>query len=258
MVGAPISFSGNQSQQPPPAAPQGTNTTENLDSKYTSLQPQLYATPNATISTLLPYNGFPPQGQPLPPASTLAPPYQTTADPSMLYPGQPPNSVPPATFPPNPTSHAPYPPSSAAPPPFPPYSFAPNDSYPPSSAAPVNSYPPSSINSYPPSSTNPSLYPPNSAAPSPFPAYPPNPDTYSSSLFSSAQSSAYPPQSCPPTAYPPQSNTYNPQAPSGYPTSGQSTGTYLPPPTDYYQLTNPHSMGIYPTPPTTSGFYPHH
>ncbi|PIN13629.1 hypothetical protein CDL12_13745 [Handroanthus impetiginosus] len=178
MVGAPVSYSGNQPQ--PPSAT-GTN--------YSNTPPQqMYATPSAPISTLLPYNGqAPPQ-----PATAPATPYPATSpaplnmptssaplNASYLYP---PNQTSP--FPPNPPTSAPYPVSSAAPPPpFPPCSTAPPPPFPPYSTAPTNSYPPAS--------SAPGVYPPNSGL--------------------NQTPGAYPP-----AGYPPQPS--NPQPPSGYPT----------------------------------------
>ncbi|KAK4428885.1 hypothetical protein Salat_1188400 [Sesamum alatum] len=248
MVGAPVSFSGNQPQ--PPAA------TNDTTAKYAP-PPQMYATPSASISTLLPYDG---QQPPPPPCPTPAGPYlATTSAPfptnvpvssaplntNYLYP---PNQTSP--FPQNPPTSTPYPVGSAAPPtPFPPCSTAPPPPFPPYSTTPANTYPPSLTN------TPTATYPPTSSAPSPFPgAYPPN----SGLNQAPASLTGQPPSPYPPAGYPPQPN--NPLAPSGYPT-GQPTGNYTQPASTYPQAnpTNqapPYSTGAYPAPPPASGIYP--
>ncbi|KAL3840438.1 hypothetical protein ACJIZ3_025029 [Penstemon smallii] len=143
MVGAPVSFFANQSQAP-------VSGTTNM---------QMYATPNAPISILLPYNG---QGPPAPasapshymPASSTAP--LNTSYPPNLFP---PNINPPPAFPPCSTASAsPYvpPPSTAAYP----YSAYPQAGYPPqpnNPQAPTAYYPPQGQSTYPPPPT--STYP---------------------------------------------------------------------------------------------------
>ena len=173
---------GQLSAPPPPAiyAPPG----------------QPYATPNATLSTVLPYGGASPPTTTAsyPAAYSQAPPYTTSPSPSP-YPTQPY----PSSYPPTSAVTSPYPTQYPNPSPYPTQHLAPTPSFPYPS-----SYPPTSA-----ASPYPTNFQNNNYA---MPTYP-VPTTYQVPNHQST-ASAYPPQPSAPAGYPPQPYPANPQAPS--------------------------------------------
>ncbi|KAG9143638.1 hypothetical protein Leryth_017136 [Lithospermum erythrorhizon] len=269
-----------------PAQPYNASGSASGDGKYnpqpSAPPPQLYATPNATISILLPYNGGAPPPVSQPPPTTQ---YQNTTNYPPAYPNNSNNQntpqPPPTTqyqnttnYPPAYPNHSnnqntpqPPPPTQAPAPSAPPYQLSSDTTYPPTTQQPPVSYQSAPSTTYPPTYPNnnnnaPSQptpatsFAPYAPAPSPShsPAYPPNSGQYHTQTYPPTQTQSTFPQPCPPQAASghPQYN-YATNAPATYPPAGPTPEV---PATNYYQQPQANMYppqqpaGVWPPPPS--------